>query len=222
MSEEITHVWERQQLTWALRELEKTAAGTHGNASVRIDANSFLIKPSGVKEAKATDLCLIWIVASGGGMPPSVKLLEGKLNPSVDTVNHAQIYVDNPHVKAICHTHSDYVVAHAIAEESIECLSTEQADMFGGTIHCLPYSAHDVWSVIFKEKEVPAVLLGRHGGLTVADDPLKAVNLALRMEDVARKNFLAKQMFPHTTLGVLGEKEIKRWRKRFLKSYGQR
>lgn len=224
MREGITHVVERMALDWALKDLYSGPGGAHGNVSCRIDKHNFLIKPSGVKNPNIDQLCLIRIVAYGGGMLPTISVTEGELNPSVDTAHHAQIYIENEWVKAICHTHSDYVVAHALANRPIECASTEQADIFGGRINCAPYADLDSWSLDLDldEKGVQALLLGHHGGLTFAKDPQKAVELAKRMEDVARKNYLASQIHYPGYLHSMPEKEIKKWRKRYLKGYGQK
>lgn len=209
--------------SWAIGKLYEGGGDAHGNVSSRIDSTHFWIKPSGVKKADLSELCLMRIVAYGGGMMPTIQQIGGKLNPSVDAVHHAQIYCQNQWLQSICHTHSDYVVAHAIVEAPIRCVSTEQADIFGGHIGCLPYKDLDSWSLELElhEKGVPAVLLGHHGGLTFHKDPMKAVELAKRMEEIARKNHLARTLFDIAP-DSLPDKEIAKWRKRYLKGYGQK
>lgn len=198
---------------------------THGNVSAREGSHVF-IKPSGVpyNDIVPMDVCELTFDEVEEGW----KLVEGfSLKPSVDTVNHVQIYRDNPHVKAICHTHSPYAVAHAIAGMDVKCLSTEQADYFGGDVKCLPYSGMYDWDVHVLKGE-RAVLLGGHGVLTFADDPVEAVKLAVELENVARKNFFAATLAAASAHGYppfqvqLNKVEIKNWHKRFTNDYGQR
>lgn len=189
---------------------------THGNVS-GIDGERFMwIKPSGVPydQIDFDDIC-------------GVDFFEGKevgkLKPSVDTPHHQAIYVNNPQIKAICHTHSPHVVAYAIRRQHIPCTMTEQADYFGGAIQCYPYSDLDSWGRnLGKLGDQNAVILGNHGGLTFASDPVKAVNLAIQLENVARKNILAGMLeVDEAWRWPLGTEEIKKWFERYNNVYGQ-
>jgi L-ribulose-5-phosphate 4-epimerase len=197
---------------------------THGNVSVRVDDETMYIKPSGVpyELIRPHDLCEVRF--GGNGVHVS---LHHSMKPSVDVPHHISIYQNNPHVGAICHTHSPYAVAFAMLEMGIPCVSTEQADYFGGSIRCLPYSDLNNWGKYVWPKESPdktlrerAVLLGHHGVLTFAGNPVEAVNLAIQLENLARKHFLA-QTLHHQEIPGLPQEEIDKWHQRYQNDYGQ-
>jgi L-ribulose-5-phosphate 4-epimerase len=196
---------------------------THGNASVRLeDGRGFAIKPSGMAygEIDRTHLSIVDIDG---------KYVSG-LKPSVDLPHHLRIYRNNPKINAICHTHSPYATAFALAEESIHCYSTEQADYFGGVIECLPYRDLDEWGgIVSAALSGPtegslftkrAVLLTNHGTLTFADDAIEAVELAIALENVAQKTAIARQINPLAAPRPYDE--IQKWRTRYVTKYGQR
>lgn len=187
---------------------------THGNVSQRVDENTFCIKPSGVpyKDIEFDDICVASI-----NMPMNHN---NKLNPSVDTVHHKNIYKKYQWVQSICHTHSPYAVAYAIREENISCRSTEHADYFGREIKCLPYSDLNSWGkeVILEEGE-RAILLGKHGVLTFGKYAAESVRLAVALENIAMKTFLAES--GKSEMPYFPKKEIDKWHKRYINEYGQ-
>lgn len=206
---------------------------THGNLSVRI-GDEIYIKPSGVpfNQIGPKEICriqIMWKTASW------LTLSENGLRASVDLPHHIQIYRSYPDVTSICHTHSPNVVAHAIIGDDITCCTTEQADYFGSDIKCFPYSDLDSWG---RELSVDkywrpittlagrkAAILQHHGALTLSNDPIKAVNLAIALENVARKNVLAGML----TVPLLEKwryrlpnEEIAKWHRRYQDVYGQK
>lgn len=218
--------FEKQRLLQALEmmaELQGMIQDTHGNVSVRVGDDRMWIKPSGVPYDRIVedDLCEVKF-----GPLSTWEQTQGILQPSVDTVHHAAIYANNPRIKAICHTHSPHVVAHAILENPIICASTEQADYFGEDVFCVAYASLDKWGAKLEDLvDHKAILLGKHGGLTFADCPIKAVKLAVQLENVARKNVLAGlvnvpllERHNHR----LSDREIRIWHRRFQEVYGQR
>lgn len=192
---------------------------THGNVSCLAPGGVIWIKPSGMPYGQITqdDVCSLAII-DGHTLGPS------KRKPSVDTPHHLSIYQRHPWVGAICHTHSPHVVAYAISAVELECLCTEHADYFGGPIRILPYRDLDKWGhEVMLERSDRAILLGNHGALTFADDPIEAVKLAAALENVAQKNFLAYTLSEamNLTIDALNESEAKKWHKRYRSTYGQ-
>jgi L-ribulose-5-phosphate 4-epimerase len=194
---------------------------THGNLSMRMGDQIF-IKPSGVpyEDIGLHEVCHYVFDQQG----KYVELRKNGLRPSVDLFHHVNIYNANPHVKAICHTHSPHAVAFAICGKSIPCCTTEQADYFGGRVTCLPYKDLNEWSMgISLRQNERALLLANHGALTFADDPLRAVNLAIQLENVARKNVLARCLGQGPLdLWELDPADSDRWHERYNNVYGQR
>lgn len=182
---------------------------THGNLSVRYE-DGFLIKPSGMnyKEIKDIDVCYC-----------DMDLTTGNIRkPSVDSVHHRDIYKNHWWIDAICHTHSPYAVSYAMREESILCKCTEHADYFGDTIKCLPYQDLNSWGSFKIEPGQRAVLLGRHGVLTFGKTPKEAVKLAIALENVAMKTYLADN---RGKIPPMLKKERQKWHERYLNEYGQ-
>jgi L-ribulose-5-phosphate 4-epimerase len=193
---------------------------THGNLSVMNRCSGMVyIKPSGMpyEDIEAHDVCGICI--SDGlqetGLPRK---------PSVDTVHHLEIYRRAPHIRAICHTHSPYATVFAIGTRGIPILCTEQADYFGGPIRCVPYHDLDTWGAHAVPKEgEKALLLGNHGALTFGSTPKEAVNLAIALENVAQKTYLALML--HDRSGFvykLPADEVRKWHERYNNVYGQK
>ena len=86
---------------------------TSGNVSGR-DAESGLvvIKPSGVSYDQLTADAMVVV-------DPAGNVVEGALNPSVDTPTHLVIYRERADVMGVTHTHSTFATAFAAAGLSI-------------------------------------------------------------------------------------------------------
>lgn len=209
----------KRKLLEALREmanLKDVIRDTHGNVSCIEPGGIVRIKPSGMEYSLISeeDICSVAVI--DGHDLGSIR------TPSVDTKNHLDIYRRHPWVGAICHTHSPHATAFAWAQAPIPCYGTEQADYFGGEIRCLQYADLDSWGdrVELREGE-RAVLLGRHGCLTFAEDPVTAVKLAIALENIAEKAYLARELH-YYPFDPMPQDQVDRWHKRYLHGYGQR
>jgi L-ribulose-5-phosphate 4-epimerase len=190
---------------------------THGNLSCISPGGMIYIKPSGVPYEQIT-----------ADMIPGVAVADGLqetglgYKPSVDLPHHLEIYRKLPWLRAICHTHSPYATAFAIAGLGIPCMSTEQSDYFGGPVRCLPYADLDNWGrQLNPASGERAFLLERHGVITFGDTPRKAVELAVALENCAMKVHLAKNI-AITEVKPMPREEIKKWNDRYQNVYGQR
>lgn len=217
MNAELDAAWNKMREAFKLMaKRNDVLQDTHGNLSVKV-GDDILIKPSGVPYDQITEMCHLKILTNGA----LANVRNNGLKPSVDLIHHVAIYRDNPDVSSICHTHSPYAVAFAIVGDALECMCTEHADYFGGPIYCSTYRDLDSWGAgLARDPGTKAVLLQHHGALTFADDPMRAVNLAIQLENVARKNFLARQLRASTA--PMARKEIKKWHERYNNVYGQR
>lgn len=189
---------------------------THGNLSARY-GRDMVIKPSGMPYESITPHDLCWI---------NIDTMECQSatnrKPSVDAPHHADIYRRHPWINAICHTHSPHATAFAMMGEDIECACTEQADYFGGPIICRGYRDLDKWGPELElDQNERAVLLESHGTLTFADNAHEAVQLAIALENVAYKTFLARNMLARRLTGMR-EGEAKKWHERYRNVYGQK
>lgn len=187
---------------------------THGNVSYR-DDTTFTIKPSGMAYSEITYEDLVTVNIHTG------EVESGRRKPSVDAEHHRAIYLRNPGVGAICHTHSPYATARAISERSMPVHCTEHADYFGHTIRCLPFASLDRWGWIDLQAQERAVLMAMHGTLTFARtrNPVEAVRLAIALEAIAKKYSLAEQFVAPLT--TLDDYEVQKWHDRYQNRYGQ-
>lgn len=172
---------------------------TWGNASaVDRDAEVFAIKPSGVDyEDMAPEDIPIVSLDTG-------EVVDGDLKPSSDTPTHRTLYQQFPSIGGVVHTHSNYAVSWAQANEPIPCLGTTHADHFYGDIPVTRRMTdeevrtdyeHNTGAVIvecFREQDlppsdIPGVLVAGHGPFAWGDDVEQAVEAAVVLESVARK-----------------------------------
>lgn len=168
---------------------------TWGNVSlITPDRKYVIIKPSGVSynDMKAEDMVVVDLEHN---------VVEGKLKPSSDTWTHINIYKGFPNINSIVHTHSPFATSWAQACSNIKTFGTTHADTFYGDIMCTrsltskeietDYEKHtgDVIVKTFKGKDYlacPAILVANHGPFIWGTNPMKAVENALILEEVAK------------------------------------
>jgi len=189
---------------------------TSGNVSGREPGSDLIvIKPSGISFDALTPADLVVVDLQG-------QVVEGRLNPSVDTATHLVVYQARSDVNGMVHTHSNYATAFAALGRPIPAVLTAICDEFGGAIPCGPYCQ-------IGEKEIgeaivqhiggcPAILLQNHGVFTVGPTPQAALKAAVMCEDVAKTVHLA--MLMGTPISIPDE-EVARAYRRYTEKYGQ-
>ncbi|MEZ8221505.1 L-ribulose-5-phosphate 4-epimerase [Candidatus Fervidibacteria bacterium JGI MDM2 JNZ-1-D12] len=171
---------------------------TWGNVS-GVDRNEgvMAIKPSGVEydQLKPEDIVVLSLETG--------EVVDGNLRPSSDTPTHLLLYREFPTVGGVVHTHSPYATAWAQACKELPCLGTTHADYFYGTVPLTrmltPEEIAENYELntgkviveCFRERgidpdEMPAVLVPYHGVFTWGSDPLKALENAIVLEEVAK------------------------------------
>jgi L-ribulose-5-phosphate 4-epimerase len=198
--------------------------GTQGNVSGMDRKKGIIyIKPSGVpyENLKLTDIV---------GIDINGNTVEGKLKPSVDWIHHVFIYAHMKDVCGVVHTHSPYASVFAACKISIPCLTTGQADVFGGEIPVSDYAdnrGNNIGKSIlnYKREGCPSIILGSHGVFSFDITPEKAVFAALMTEYFAKINLFA--IFLGKTKGIevkpMVQAEIEKWYKRYHGGgYGQK
>lgn len=190
---------------------------TSGNISGRLDADTFVIKPSGVmfEDLTPESMCEV-----------EVETLEnrGDFKPSSDTATHAYIYKHLPEVGGIVHTHSPYATAWAAVGKEIPCFLTAMADEFGGSIPLGGFAliggeeiGREVVRVL-RDHRSPAIVMQNHGVFTVGKTPKDAVKAAVMCEDVAKTSFLAVQLGEPV---AISEEDVAKLHERYTNVYGQ-
>jgi L-ribulose-5-phosphate 4-epimerase len=192
----------------------------HGNISCYVPGHKLVvIKPSGMSfsEIQEDDLVFYDVELD--------KVVQGRRKPSIDLEQHVFIYLNSKVCRtSICHSHSKYAVAYAITQKDINCACTEHADLFRYDIKCLdiPYDEYENWGryVSYSSYE-KAMLLPKHGAITLSDNPVDAVKLAIRLEEIAEKNYLAACLSQQTKVYSLDAGVAGRFHKRYNERYGQ-
>lgn len=168
---------ERKLVLEAAKELAQKGyvTGTMGNVSMRLTAPDggelLAITPSN----RYYDTLILddIIITDFDG-----KRVEGKLEPSVETVLHIEIYKVRGEVNAVIHAHSIFGSVAAVAGLDIPAILDDQIVCLGGEIkvapYALPHSQDLVGNVVSALGPRNAVILANHGTLAVGRDMKEA------------------------------------------------
>ncbi|MCI7330807.1 MAG: L-ribulose-5-phosphate 4-epimerase [Selenomonadaceae bacterium] len=178
---------------------------TWGNVSgIDREQGLFVIKPSGVPYEQLQPEDMVVVDLSG-------RVVEGRLNPSSDTLTHAVLYRSFPHIGGIVHAHSPWAVSFAQAGVPVEAMGTTHADTFYGDGPVTDALTKEEIEGAYEENTgkvivrrftelgldadaVPGVLVRQHGPFTWGKSPMKAVENAKILEVVAEMNYHTLQL----------------------------
>jgi L-fuculose-phosphate aldolase len=173
----------RQALVAACRELTRRGLtyGTSGNISIRRNAASFFISPTGsvYEELQTQDIALLEVTGRWFG----------RRRPSSEWRFHRDIFKARSDVGAIVHTHSRYATALACTGRGIPAFHYMVAVTGGAEIRCAPYRTFgtqelsDVALAAIDGRN--ACLLGNHGVIALGTDVNAALTLAGEVENLA-------------------------------------
>ena len=181
---------------------------TWGNASgIDRESGTVVIKPSGVDYSIMTMEDMVIVDLESGDV------INSNLRPSSDLLTHLELYKAFPEIGGVVHVHSTYAVAWAQAECEIPCFGTTHADYFYGAIPVTrgltvseiedsyeKNTGHVIVDLFrdrhLSEKEVPGVLVAKHGPFTWGGDVLEAERNALFLEEIAKMGHLSQQLNP--------------------------
>lgn len=166
------------------------APATSGNISARLPgSNEVLIKRTGVSlgDVEPDDFLLVDLEGN---------VLEGNGRPSKEYRFHLGLYRAFPDVNAVVHEHSPYATAYACAGRTFPIVTVagefglNEVPLVGYAPPGLPELTEMVLAA-FARGGIRAVLLARHGVVTVGADLRQAFYLADLVEDTARVAFIA-------------------------------
>lgn len=168
---------------------------TWGNVSgIDRDKSLVVIKPSGVEYEKMSKEDMVVVDFDGN-------IVEGNLKPSSDTLTHIELYKNFKDIKGIVHTHSTYATIWAQAGVNIPVLGTTHADYFYGDIPCTREMTKEEIQINYEKEtgkviverfaeinpnDIKAVLVNCHGPFTWGENPLKAVENSVVLEEISR------------------------------------
>lgn len=178
---------------------------TWGNVSAIDRARGrVVIKPSGVAYDAMTVDDMVVVDLDGN-------VIEGRWNPSSDTVTHLALYRRFPSLGGIVHTHSTHATAWAQAGMAIPALGTTHADYFFGDIPCTRALTEaevsgeyerNTGKVIIEtlgERDplhTPGIVVYQHGPFSWGNDAHDAVHNAVVMEEVAKMAWISRGINP--------------------------
>ncbi len=198
---------------------------TWGNVSgIDREQGLIVIKPSGVpyEELKVEDLCVVDLDGN---------IVEGRLNPSSDTATHLELYKAFPEIGGVVHTHSPWCTKWAQAGRTIPAYGTTHADYFYGDIPCTrqltpleianEYEKNTGKVIIetfqdLNPNDIPGVIVYSHGPFNWGKDPLKAVENAVIMEEIAKFAYYTQSL--SSEIGSIDDYLLD---KHFLRKHGK-
>lgn len=192
-------------------------AWTSGNVSGRDPETGYVvIKPSGMRYEDLSPQDMVVL-------DPQGRVVEGKLQPSVDAPTHLYVYHHRSDIMGMVHTHSTFATAFAAAGKSIPVYLTAIADEFGQAIPLGAYARigeEEIGQEIIRSIGAsPAILMKNHGVFTIGISVMAAVKAAVMTEDVARTVFYALQIGQPEEIPA---DEVQRGHQRYIEKYGQK
>ena len=160
-----------------------------GNVSVRWGEDYCLITPAGVFKGLIDPEDLLLVDLEGRPAPEEIAPRNG-LKPSGETHTHLAAYRIRPDVRAVVHAHAPLVTALTVAGISMAPCVLPETLVTVGTIATTAYANPtspqmiDIISDLIAEHD--ALVLDRHGALTVGPSLLKAYALMEKMEHTAQ------------------------------------
>ena len=172
------------------------AAGD-GNISARIDDKRILVTPSGFHKGYITEDDLIIVDVHG-------KKLKGAHNPSSEFLMHEAAYEERPDVRAVVHAHPPITVGLALAGVTLaQCVLSETCLVLG-PILTAPYTTPTTREVpdVLRPfiRQANAIVLDRHGALTVGRSLDEAWQRMEAMEHASKITHAARTLGPLTPL----------------------
>lgn len=168
-----------------------------GNISVRLDDNRILITPSGLGKGMMSPDQLIIIDLDGQKVGPHTPA-NRELKPSSETPMHLEVYKQRSDVMAVVHAHPPHAIALSIVGISLADCMLPEAIVTLGLTPTTPYSTPASEENARAIREVitghDALVLQRHGSLTVGTSPMNAFHRTETLEQIARITYMLHQL----------------------------
>lgn len=203
----------REEIVWACRKLAAAGliAASDGNVSCRMADGFYLITPSGRPKAEIDVHDLIGVDVTGA-------VVSGSGKPSSEYRLHLLVYEKRPDVHAVVHAHPPLLTAMTLARVPFPADVFPEVWLTVGSVPTAPYatpSTDDVpRSVEPYVSGHNAVLLARHGSLTLGCDVRQAYYRLEKMEHAA-KILLAARVLGGRLPDPLTAEELEQLRRAF-------
>jgi L-fuculose-phosphate aldolase len=189
---------DRQEMVRICRMLHQKnlVAATDGNLSVRMGEN-LLVTPSGVNKGFLREEQILIVDQEG-------RVVEGEGRPTSELAMHLAVYRLRPGVGAVIHAHPPVTTAFSVAGISLEDFVLPEVVLSMGVIPTAAYATPTTAAVPQSIEELicryDALVLERHGALTVGATLLEAYNRLEKMEHAALVILTAIQLGKVQTL----------------------
>lgn len=183
---------EKKELLQVCKEMVENdlVVGSSGNASLRV-GDHILITPSSVQYSTMTAENIMVLDLEGN-------VVEGDLNPSVESPTHLEIYRQREDAGAVVHSHSIYTTALALLHMPLPPVLDEVVPKLGGevrvTSYAMPGTKELAKNVVEAMDMRSAVLIANHGAVCCAKTIRKAMEKAILLERTCKIYLLAKQI----------------------------
>jgi len=165
--------------------------------SVRLGQDHILITPSGLHKGLLNTSDLLIIDTEGNPMRSAISA-GSRLKPTSELPMHLEAYRRRPDISAVVHAHPPITVALSIAGIPLaDCLLPEVIVFLGiipTTSYATPSSEENVRAIRELIRTHDAMVLQRHGSLTVGDTPLQAFMRLETVEQNARIAYMLAQL----------------------------
>lgn len=185
-----------------------------GNVSVRWGEQYLLTTPSGVFKGQLAPKDLVVTDLSGTLASAEISPSNG-LHPSAELRLHLEIYRQRPDVRAVVHAHPPITTAFSVAGKSLAAPVLPESLVYTGTIettaYATPTSAQGPEVVRELIRDHDALVLDRHGAVTVGQSAMDAFGKMAKVENTAWVVLLAHllgrvQELPADEVALLAQK----------------
>jgi len=170
---------------------------TDGNVSVRLSKTRILSTPSGFSKGFLATEQLV-VTDLEGRKIPSREPASRDLKPTSELLMHLEAYRQRPDISAVVHAHPPICVALSIAGISLaKCLLPEVVVTLGlipTTGYATPSSAEGPGAIKHLIANHDALIIQRHGTLTVGKDPFEAYLKLEKVEHLAHVTLILRQL----------------------------
>jgi L-fuculose-phosphate aldolase len=181
-------------------------AATDGNVSVRL-GDRVLVTPSGVHKGLMEAYQILTVDQEG-------RVVGGEGRPTSEIRMHLLAYELRPDVQAVAHAHLPYATACTLAGiDLLEPILPEVVITLGGiptAAYATPGSDEVPESIREFVKDYDAILLSRHGAMTMGRDVTDAYNKMEKLEHTARVVLAARLQGPLPPLPAAEVEKLRR------------
>jgi len=167
--------------------------GIEGNLSIRLSGDRILITPGGLNKGFIGPKDMV-ICSSDG------KKLEGAHEPSSEIKIHIAVYKHRNDINAICHAHPIFTTVFSMRGEPFnEAILPEFMTTLGVVPvakYATPGSEKLASNLLEILEKYDAILLEKHGSLTLGRSIMEAFNRTEILEKYSRILFYARQLEP--------------------------